>query len=180
MPNPLTHVLISIILIELFREYVIKNNRVFPRYYILVAAIGGIIPDLDYIAYYLLFPRGYGIEELHRTFLHSLFIPLIFVLIGLFILKINFKINWLRKRHVRLSVVFFILAFGSLIHIILDAIFSGVIMPFYPVSFWKIGLNIVVLFPEEIRSSISHLIDVILLFFWLFWMEFKLRISDYF
>ena len=77
MPYAVTHVLAAIILVELFREYIIKDNRKFPRYYILIAAIGGIIPDLDIGLVYIMHFFGFAVEQIHRTFLHSIFIPLI-------------------------------------------------------------------------------------------------------
>lgn len=180
MPNPTTHILISIILIELFREYFVKDNKKFPRYYILIAAIAGIIPDLDLIAYYVLYFFGFGIEQIHRTFLHSLFVPIIFFAFGMFILKFKIKNNWIRQRHLKLSTIFFIFSAGSLVHILLDIVFSGMITPLYPFSNFSIGLNLVFIFPEALRWMTSHMIDVILLFFWIFWMEFKLKIPDYF
>ncbi|MAH03448.1 hypothetical protein CMI39_01535 [Candidatus Pacearchaeota archaeon] len=180
MPNPITHILITIILIELFREYFIKDNRKFPRYYILIAAFAGIIPDLDLLAYYVLYFFGFGVEQIHRTFLHSLFIPLILFLIGIMILKFGVKIKFLRKHHIKLSVVFFIFTAGNLVHLILDSIITGKIIPFYPLLDYSIGLNIISNFPEGLQWMISHTIDVLLLFFWIFWMEFKLKIRDYF
>lgn len=180
MPNPTTHILAAIILIELFREYFVKDNKKFPRYYILIAAFAGIIPDLDLLAYYGLYFFGFTVEEVHRTFLHSLFIPLIFLLIGIFILKTNIKSSWIRERHLKLSVIFFIFTGGSLLHLILDATLGGFIMPFYPVSYFNIGLNLIMKFPEGLQWMIPHTIDSILLFFWLFWMEFRLKITDYF
>lgn len=180
MPNPTTHILISIILIELFREYFIKDNKKFPRYYILIAAIAGIIPDLDLVVYYVLYFFGFGIEQIHRSVLHSLFIPIIFFALGIFILKFKIKNSEVRKRHLKLSTIFFIFSAGSLIHIILDMIFAGMLVPFYPFSNFSVGLNLVSIFPEGLRWMISHTLDAILLFFWIFWMEFKLKIPDYF
>ncbi|MBU0894441.1 MAG: metal-dependent hydrolase [Nanoarchaeota archaeon] len=170
MPYTTTHVLVSIILIELFREYFFKNNKKFPRYYILIAAIAGIIPDLEYI---------FQLPEIHRGFLHSLFAPLIFLLIGLFILKFDIKNNWIRKRHLKLSFIFFIFAAGSLLHIFLDAIIRDGSSLFYPFSDSVFGLNLISYIP--LSQSISLIfIDTLLLFFWIFWMEFKLKINDYF
>ena len=56
---------------------------------------------------------------------------------------------------------------------------QGSAMPFYPVSACLISLDLIskVQFPEGI---ILVGIDTVLLFFWIFWMEFKLKISEYF
>ncbi len=180
MPFTVTHILIAVILIELFREYFIKDNRKFPRYYILIGAIGAILPDLDFAFFYILYPFDFTIEQVHRTFLHNIFIPLILFLIGLIFLKLKVKSRKLGERHMKLSTIFFILAFGSLLHLILDAIFSGTIMWFYPFSRFSFGFNLLQYFPEQIQWLILPTIDGILLFFWIFWLEFKLKISDYF
>jgi membrane-bound metal-dependent hydrolase YbcI (DUF457 family) len=180
MPNPTTHILIAIILIELFRDLFIKNNRSFPRYYILIAAIGSIIPDLDYVAYYLLFPFGYSISEIHRTFFHSIFIPVILLVIGIILFKFHVKSNWTRKKHIKLSTAFFILAFGCILHLILDGCFGGTILLFYPILTTQFGLNLLSNLPMQIQGSITGVIDFILLAFWIIWMEFRLKISNYF
>ena len=78
MPHAVAHVLIAIISIELFREYILKDKKKLPRYYILIAALGGVLPDLDILLYYILYFFGFSFEQIHRTFLHTLFIPLIF------------------------------------------------------------------------------------------------------
>jgi membrane-bound metal-dependent hydrolase YbcI (DUF457 family) len=180
MPFATTHILIAIILIELFREYFIKNNKKFPRYYILIAAIGGILPDLDLAAYYILSFFDFTFAQIHRTFSHTIFIPLILFFIGIFILFFGIKSSALCKKHINLHISFFILSGGMLLHLILDAMLSGSIIPFYPFSDYFIGLNLINLFPENWRNLIAPTIDGILLIFWLFWMEFKLKIDDYF
>jgi len=171
MPFTTTHVLVAIILIELFREYVFKNNNNFPRYYILIAAIAGVFPDIEYI---------FRLSYADRLFMHSIFVPLIFFLIGIFVLKSGFKSNWLRKRHLNLSFILFIFSVGSLLHIILDSIFVGQIFLFYPFSDFSIGIELVSKFPQNLQELVLPIVDAFLLFFWIFWMEFKLKIDDYF
>jgi len=171
MPYTTTHVLVAIVLIELFREYFFKNNNKFPRYYILIAAIAGILPDLEYV---FQLPA-----DLHRSFFHSLFFPLIFLVLGLIVLKLNFKDKWLRKRHMKLSFILFIFAGGSLLHILLDVILREGAMLFYPFLKIWIGLNLISYLPFSEELSLV-IIDTILIFLWILWMEFKLKIDDYF
>ena len=179
MPFAVTHILAAVILIELFREYFIKDKQKFPRYYILIAAIGGIIPDLDFLAYYILSFFGFTFEQIHRTFFHTLFIPLILFLIGIFLWKMEIKNSKIGKMHMKLPVIFFIFTSGSILHIFLDMLTYPVRI-FYPLSTITIGTNLLNLFPEQLQWLILPTLDGILLFFWLFWMEFKLKISDYF
>jgi len=169
MPYTTTHVLVAIILVELFREY-FSNNKKFPRYYILIAAIGGILPDLEYI---------YQVPNLHVAYLHSLFAPLILLAIGFLILTFDIKHKEIRKRHMRLYAIFFILAAGSFVHILLDIIVKDGVVLFYPFTETLLSFNLISLIPLD-RTLVLVGIDTLLLFFWIFWMEFKLKIDDYF
>lgn len=180
MPYATTHILIAIILIELFRDIFVKNNKKFPRYYILIAAIGSVIPDFDFVFYYIFYFFGATLNEIHRTFLHTIFIPLIFLISGFIIYGLKIKNKQFGKKHIALPTTFFILAFGSILHLILDIIISGYITPIYPFSDYSIGFNLINLFPNEWNNIIIPTIDAILLLFWLFWMEFKLKINNYF
>ncbi len=180
MPYAITHILAVIILVEIFRDFFVKNNKTFPRYYILIAAIGAIIPDLDIAAYYILYFFGFTFDQIHKTFFHTLFIPIILFLIGFASLKINFKSQRTKKMHLKISTIFFIFSFGASIHILLDSIFDNNLMLFYPISNFSAGFNLVSVFPKELRWLILPTLDGILLLFWIFWMEFKLKINDYF
>jgi len=180
MTYVVTHVLAAIILVELFREYFIKDNRKFPRYYILVAAIGGILPDFDIGIYYVLYFFGFSFDQIHRTFMHTIFVPLILALIGFVIYEIGIKNAEIRKRHMKLSIIFFILAIGSVVHLILDVAVAGSIRPFHPILTTSIGINLVNIIPEGLRFQFLGVLDAILLVAWILWMEFKLKITDYF
>lgn len=180
MPYTVTHILVAILLLELFREYVVKDNRKFPRYYILIVAIGAIIPDLDVVAYYILYFFGFSFEQVHRTFLHTIFIPLIFFLIGLVIYKLKVKNSTLGKRHMHLAAIFFILAFGSFIHLILDLLIAGKIAIFWPISNIQVGMDIRGYFPLAWQPILLPSLDTLLLVLWICWMEFKLKITKYF
>lgn len=179
MPYALTHILSAIILIELFRTYIVKNNKKFPRYYILVAMIGAILPDFDIGLYYILSFFGFGFWEVHKTFSHSIFIPLILFIIGFLIMKYGIKISGLGKHHINLFYIFFILGIGSLLHLILDALFFPGIMPFYPFSNYYISFNTLETFSKGIKNLILPTIDAILIVIWIFWLEFKLKITNY-
>jgi len=171
MPYTTTHVLVAIIAIELFREYFFKNNKKFPRYYILIAAIAGVFPDIEYLI---------RLSYHERFFLHSLFVPLIFALLGLFALRLKINSKYLGKKHMNLSFVLFIFAAGSLIHLGLDAIFVETLMPFYPISEYAIGFELVSKIKSNYQELVLPIVDALLLFFWIMWMQFKLKIDDYF
>ncbi|MBI2628988.1 metal-dependent hydrolase [Candidatus Pacearchaeota archaeon] len=182
MPYAATHILAAIIIAELFRDYIIRDNKKFPRYYILIAAIGGILPDFDFAIFYILSLLGFGfsIEEIHRTFLHTLFVPLLLFLAGFITMTFKVKLKEISKHHLKIPIVFYILAIGSLLHLILDATFLGEITPFYPFSSFSIGLNMLYTLPLSWRNSFLPALDGALLVLWILWLEFKLKISNYF
>ena len=170
MPYTTTHVLVGIILIELFTDFFIKDNKKFPRYYILIMAIASIFPDLEYI---------FQMPNLHRNLLHTLFVPLLFLILGFITMQTKIKNKEIKKRHLKLPIILFIFAAGSFLHILLDVLLRDGAMLFYPFLDAKIGLSLISYFPIS-ESIVLIILDALLLFFWIFWMEFKLKISDYF
>ena len=46
MALALTHVLLVIVLLDLFRHYVLSKKK-FPRYLLVVGGIAGLLPDID-------------------------------------------------------------------------------------------------------------------------------------
>ena len=176
MPQAVTHFLIPIILLELYREFLIKNKKTFPIHYLFIGGLAGLLPDLDIAVYYLLSFFGFTLQEIHRTFSHNLFVPLFFIVLGLLFYK--FKNKDLGEHHLKLSKIFFVIAFGIFIHLLLDSTISGVIIPFYPISTFTFGLNIINLVPFPWQSTIIPTLDAILLIFWMIYLELKHKISD--
>lgn len=174
MPYTVTHILVPLILIGLYRDYIVRKK--FPLYYVFIGGIAGILPDLDVLIFYFLSFFGVEFTDVHRTFSHTLFLPLIFVILGLLTFNVGKRI---RKHNLKLNTLFYMIAFGSFIHLILDAIFSGQIMPFYPLSYHTLGFNIVDLAPFSWRPSLLPILDAILLILWLCYLEIKHKISDF-
>jgi membrane-bound metal-dependent hydrolase YbcI (DUF457 family) len=177
MPQAITHILIPLILVGLFRDYFVKNKKIFPLHYVLIAGIAGLIPDLDVAAYYLLSFFGYTLNEVHRTFSHNIFVPLIFLILGSLFLGVRNK--ELGKHKLKISTILFLTGFGSFMHILLDAIFAGYVMPFYPFDLFSIGLNIISYAPIAWQDSIIPSFEAVLLVAWLVYMELKHKISDF-
>ncbi len=177
MPHAVTHVLIVIILLELFRDYFVKNKKAFPIHYVLIGGLAGLLPDLDIAVFYLLSFFGFTIQEVHRTFSHNIFALLIFVFLA--IPFWNFKNKELGEKHLKLRNIFLVITFGILIHLILDAIVGGYIMPFYPFSTFSIGLNLIKYAPLAWQSSILPAIDAALLVLWLIHIERRHKISSF-
>ena len=179
MPQAVTHVLIALIIASLIRDYVIsrKGRKSFPLHYVLIAGIGGLLPDIDIIAFWILNWFGFTIGEVHRTFTHALFVPLIFLIIGLLTSKLKNK--ELGRHHLKISIIFLMLGLGSFIHLVLDASIAGMIRPFYPFSNFFIGYSITNHLPMPLAQIFFPSLDAILLVLWISYMEWKHRISDF-
>lgn len=177
MPNAVTHFLIPVILVELFRYFFVKNKKSFPIHYVFIAGIAGLFPDFDIAIYYVLSFFGFSYSEIHRTFLHTLFIPLIFLFSTIPFYK--FKSKKLGEHHLRLKNMFLVFAFGVFIHLLLDATIDGTIMPFYPLFDFTIGLNLMALFPSFWQNTIISVLDAGFLILWMVSLEVRHKISEF-
>ncbi len=180
MTQAVTHILVPIILLSLFRDIFFKTKsqkEKFPLHYVLIGGLAGLLPDLDVAVYYLLSFFGFSISEIHRTFSHNLFIVLIFIFLSFLFIK--FKNKGLGRHHLKLPIIFFLIAFGIFIHLVLDMLLAGRIIPFFPWSNYAIGLNLINYFPVAWRGSIIPSLDAVFLVFWLIYMEIKHRITDF-
>lgn len=177
MPQAVTHVLIVLILLELYRDYFVKNKKAFPIHYVLIGGVAGLLPDLDIAVFYLLSFFGFTIQEVHRTFSHNIFVPLLFVAIAVPFWK--FKNKELGERHLKLRNIFLVIAFGILMHLILDSIVSGYVMPLYPFSTFSFGLNLLQYAPSAWRSTIEPSLDAAFLVLWLIRIEVRHKISSF-
>ena len=179
MPYAVTHMLVALIVASIIRQFYIKRygNAKFPLHYVLLAGLGGIIPDLDLMAYWVLYFFGYSIEEIHRTFSHTIFIPLIFL--GLAFVFKKYKNYEFSKHHMTLRMIFLMLSLGSFIHLALDVSLAGQVALFYPITSFSIGFSITQLFPEELRWLFFPCLDAALLVIWMIYMELTHKISRF-
>lgn len=167
MPQAVMHVLSAIIAIDLFRDYFIKNKRLIPLHYVFIGGIAGLLPDIDIPLFWLLKNLlGLQVEWFHRTLSHSLVFPLILLLIAILYNQFN------RKK----AILFGIITFGVFLHMLLDFLFFGYIMPFYPFSVMTMGLN---LMTNLNLAAAAPAIDALILLGWLYHEEKKHKISDF-
>jgi len=162
MPFAVTHILIPVILIDLFRDHFFKKKHILPNRYILLAGLAGLLPDID-----MLSPL-FGMPNLHGTITHSIFFPIAFF--------IGFLMSYFLKRK-KTYKIFLMLFIGFSIHIFLDFSFSDNIALFFPLNFNKYGLNLIGSIGEWYNIYAS--MDAILLFVWLIHEELEHKISDY-
>jgi membrane-bound metal-dependent hydrolase YbcI (DUF457 family) len=167
MPYAVTHVLLAIILVGLYRDYITKHKKYFTLHTVFIAGLAGLLPDIDIPLNWFL--NFFGLNIVHGTITHTLLFALIFLIPGL--------ILWRQKKH-KVAMYFFVVCFGILFHIFLDFLFksdSFGIMLFYPLSTQTFGLNLI----SNLSQTVSAGIDAIILLAWLWHEEIKHKISDF-
>lgn len=166
MPNPTTHILVPLILADLYRDYFAKKR--FSLFYVLVAGIAGLFPDIDIALWRIIgFFREVPVSAVHRQFTHSIFVPLLFLIIALL---------WRKNRKALL--LFGAISFGIFTHLLLDVLLSGSIMPLYPFSEMGIGLNLAS-FTGMQAPMLFAVFDGIILGLWLIHEYLKHKIKDF-
>ena len=82
MPLAVTHILIPIILIDLFRDHILKKKGVITNKHVLLAGLAGLFPDIDLPICYLLM----GGVNVHRLYTHNIWLPILFLAFSMFFL----------------------------------------------------------------------------------------------
>jgi len=172
MPLAVTHVLTTIILVDLYRDYFAKRDGYFSLHTILIAGIGGLLPDLDVPISWMLNFFGYSSEIMqHGGITHTPFFAGLFLIPAIFL--------WRKKRR-KQAVYFYVIVFGILLHIFLDYLIGGGmfegIMWLFPFSLQAWKIHIISYF--NIRN-IPAAIDAVILVLWLWHEEVKHKIADF-
>ncbi len=160
MANPVTHVLIPMLIVETYRRYF--SDKKFSRWYVFLAGIFGGMPDFD--LFIPLFTNGWTDISVHRTFTHTLLIPIALALLtGVIFILYRKKI--LRNKRWKISCILLIMAIiGFASHTFLDGI-DGFTQWFFP-------LNISIVLPNLMKHAfIPPIIDGITLFVWIIYDE---------
>ncbi len=174
MPYAVTHVILTIVIADIYRDYFAK--RKFPMVYVLIAGIAGLMPDLDIPAsglINLLFGANYNF---HRIFTHSLLYAMVFFAAStLFFIFGKKEYSVFRRKVQNRAVVLFFLAmaFGWLMHVSLDCGLSGDgylnLIPSIPLKFC----------PHPFSSDVLAGFDAAILVLWLIHEQWKHDIKDY-
>ena len=183
MPFAITHILVPLILAALFKDlYERKTKKKFSLHYVLIAGLAGIIPDLDVALFWLLnFFSNTEYDIIHKTYAHSLLVPLIFLILFIALKNTNAKarICNIGKHKLNLSIIFLAISFGSLTHIILDIIFSQPFLIFLPFTNFQAGFNLLSQLPTDLQDIALHSMEAALLIIWLAYLELKHKVSDF-
>ena len=192
MPFAVTHVLAPIIFLELVRDGWKKASKFFSRKHVFLVGVAGLLPDVDLLIYRAIELLGSPapLTDIgHRIILHNVWIPSGFLLF-FFILRSlvgtsrgNRRKGNRKKELMSFSKVFLVLFIGFSMHLLLDAVLTGNVIPFYPLGDYNVNLN----FVGQIASAtgvpaltILVSMDALLLLFWLWHQETEKHIKDYF
>ncbi|MBI2575976.1 metal-dependent hydrolase [Candidatus Woesearchaeota archaeon] len=122
MPQAVLHILFTIIVLDLLRDYFLKDRKKLPLHYVFIGGIAGLVPDADIPLYWLVNNvLGIQVEWFHRTITHSLFFPLVF-------LALTFAAMALSRRK-KVWLFFAVVTFGFSVHLLLwnpERIYSAV------------------------------------------------------
>jgi membrane-bound metal-dependent hydrolase YbcI (DUF457 family) len=172
MPLAVTHVILTIIVLDLYRDYVAIHKKYFTLWTIFIGGVAGVLSDLDIILYNLFLQFNINIPLLaHGGITHTPVFAAIFL--------VPFFILWTKKKH-KLAVIFLVISFGIFMHIFLDYFVGGGdvhgIMFFYPFSTDRYTIS----FLNNYQDWISYAgLDAIILLLWLFHEEWKHKIRDF-
>lgn len=173
MPQAVTHILVPLVLADLYRDYIAKKK--FNLRYVLIAGLAGLLPDIDIaLAWLLRLFSSINISDLHRTFTHSIWFPLLFLI--LFSITKNYNPKFFKKSKLKLHLVFLAIAFGTFVHLLLDAFLTNSLYILYPFSNYLFGLNLNL---QYFQGTFFAGLDAILLVIWLIHEELNHKISDY-
>lgn len=174
MPFAVTHILIPIFIIAIIRDFLFKKK--FSLHYVLIAGLAGVLPDIDIALYFILSNFGFTFDQIHKTILHSLAIPIFFLVLFAITNKIKMRLG---RHKLKPCIIFLMISFGTFTHLILDALFGELIVPLWPFNNVSFGINILEYLPEIMQSLILPILDGLIFIFWLLYLELKHKISDF-
>ncbi len=174
MAYAVTHVIVAIVIIDLYRDYIAKKK--FSTWLVLIGGIAGLLPDLDVPLQWLANALVGQAITLHRVVTHSLFFVGVFLLLALpFYLHrhLELKVAKWRIPYEFIAIFFTVVAFGWLTHIALDcAVASDYNLTWFPGH--PLGFC-----PHPFSSDTLLGLDAIILMLWLIHEEWAKKIKDF-
>lgn len=172
MPLAVTHVILTILAVDIYRDYFAKHKRYLSLHTILIAGVAGLLPDIDIpISWAYQFFTG-SEKWLHGYWTHTPFFALLFLIPGLYL--------YFLKDDKKKGVLLYVISFGIFFHLFLDWFLGGGagegVMWFWPISTYASKLHLL------LKLDISGLfmgLDAALLIVWLWHEEMKHKIKDY-
>lgn len=156
MALAVTHILVAIVIVSLYRTYFAKPK--FSKWYVLLAGIAGLLPDLDY-PLQTIFP-----DYIFHGMFHLVYVAVLLSLIALILYYFELS----RKYYLIVG----ILAFGFFLHLSLDCVAGGYEF-FYPFS----AMNFC---PKSVPARFWPGLDAIILVLWLIHEYYAHKIKAFF
>jgi membrane-bound metal-dependent hydrolase YbcI (DUF457 family) len=155
MPLAVTHVIITFLVISLFRDHVLdkKHRKHVTLFAIFLGGVAGLLPDAD-----ILIGQFFNIS-IHGGILHTLFFGLLFLIPA-----------WIfhKKKNEKLFIYFLLISLGVFIHIFLDFILGGGDLTKGIMFFWPLMSNGYVLHDAMTYSNTFIVqMDAMILLIWL-------------
>ncbi len=189
MPLAVTHVLVPIIALELLRDRYRKISKFFSIEHVFLIGVAGLLPDSDLLLYRITHLLGKPLlsDDLgHRVIFHNIWIPVGFLVFYMLFNNAHRFVD-VKKRTKKylqsFGKIYLVLFMGFAVHLILDAVLTGHVMPFYPLNSHMVDWNLF----GKISSStgipiltITVSTDALLLLFWLWHQQIEKHILDYF
>ena len=173
MALALTHILLTIFVLDLFRHYHFGKKK-FPRYLLVVGGIAGLAPDIDIPLSFIWNLASGNVDSLHGAFTHSLLFVLIFAILG-FYLGSSASFLKSKKLQSKWAAIFYVIAFGWLMHLSLDCLYGSYKLFLWPINFDTLAFCPDIGFLQTYRISI----DALLLVGWLIHEEMHGLVKDY-
>ncbi|MDP3734220.1 MAG: metal-dependent hydrolase [Nanoarchaeota archaeon] len=168
MALAVTHVLVVIIILELFRYYVFEKDK-FPRYLVVIGGIAGLVPDVDIpLGWFLSLVSGTTVY-FHGLFTHSIFFVLLFLALA-FIRHYQDDQKWAK--------IFAVIAVGWFFHLVLDCFYGGFSSTETKLFLWPLTIMPSFCPSWNVYLFAPH-IDAILLVVWLIHEEIHGYIKKY-
>ncbi|MBW2964062.1 metal-dependent hydrolase [Candidatus Woesearchaeota archaeon] len=160
MANPVTHILVPMLIVEAYRRYFAKKR--FSKWYVFIAGLLGGAPDFD--LFISLFANGWTDTTMHRTFTHTLLIPIALLLSAGAIILLRRKKLLRSKGWNTARMLLIMAAIGFASHTFLDGI-EGFTQWFFPLS---ISIHLPNLLGHRF---VLEIVDGALLFIWILFDE---------
>jgi len=173
MPLTVTHVIITVIIVDLYRDYITKHKKYFTLHTIFLAGVFGLLPDIDVLLGMLASIIHFDIPLLlqHGGITHTPLFALLFLIPGI--------ILWRMKKK-KTAVYFYVAAFAIFLHLLMDFTLGGGgnygIMWLFPFTMQGWNLHLINYFNVP---NLSQAIEVFILLGWLWHEEIKHKISDF-
>lgn len=164
MALAVTHVLVVIVILDIFRHYIFGKDK-FPRYLVVIGGIAGLAPDLDIpLGWFWSAISGTKVN-LHGLFSHSFFFVLLFLAVAI-IRHYQDDFKWAK--------IFYVIAIGWIFHLVLDCLY-GTDLKFF---LWPSQLALAFC-PSWNIYPLAASIDAIILAVWLIHEEVHKHIKRY-